>query len=299
MKHIVFYSGGLGSWATSKRVINKEGKENVLLMFTDTLIEDKDLYRFLIETSSELYGIWADDLVKATKYIPDVGKETMSERREYLKELARRTRERIPNLVWIMDGRDPWQVFRDSRWIGNSRVAQCSHKLKQDMSAKYIKDNFSDPESVVLYLGIDWTEEHRTASPIKNWKPYRVEFPMCEEPLMDKKDVQRKLQDVGIELPELYKLGFSHNNCGGFCVRAGQGHFANLLKQKPELYAYHEEKEEEMRQFLDKDVTILKKQKNKVRYNLSLKDLREQLQRDSSKIDMTDIGGCGCFVDVD
>ena len=53
MKHIVFYSGGLCSWATAKRVVEKHGKENVLLLFTDTLIEDEDLYRFISETADE------------------------------------------------------------------------------------------------------------------------------------------------------------------------------------------------------------------------------------------------------
>lgn len=296
-KHIIFYSGGLGSWATTKRVVAKEGKENVILMFTDPLIEDKDLYRFLIETAAEIYGIYAQDLVNCTKYIPPVSHDTMQARREYLLELAANVRERIPQFEWIADGRDPWQVFRDVRWIGNSRRAQCSHLLKQAVSLKYMKANFPDPDSAVLYLGIDWTEEHRKAAPTRNWQPWTVEFPMCEEPLVDKTDVMKDLSELGIELPELYKLGFSHNNCGGFCVRAGQGHFANLLKQKPELYKYHEDKEEEMRQYLQKDNSILKKQVKKVRYNLTLADLRNQLEKDSEDVDMTDIGGCGCFVD--
>lgn len=296
-KHIIFYSGGLGSWATAKRVITKYGRENVILMFTDTLIEDRDLYRFLIETAAEIYNVFAYDLVSDTYHMPDVSHETMEVRREFLLDLAERTRERIPQLAWIADGRDPWQVYKDKRWIGNSRKAQCSHILKQNMSAKYLKEHFPDSESVTLYLGIDWTEEHRKAAPTKNWKPYTVEFPMCEEPLVDKLDVQADLAVTGIELPELYKLGFSHNNCGGFCCRAGQGHFANLLQQKPELYRYHEEKEEEMRQFLQKDNSILKKQKNKVRYNLTLRQLRQELEGGSCDIDMTDIGGCGCMVD--
>jgi ferritin-like metal-binding protein YciE len=46
VKHIVFDSGGIGSYSTLKRVIAKVGKENVIRLFTDTLIEDKDLYRF-------------------------------------------------------------------------------------------------------------------------------------------------------------------------------------------------------------------------------------------------------------
>ena len=67
MKHIIFFSGGLGSWATAKRVIDRYGSENVLCLFTDTLIEDADLYRFLLETTSEMYNISQDDLIDRTK----------------------------------------------------------------------------------------------------------------------------------------------------------------------------------------------------------------------------------------
>ena len=46
MKHIISYSGGLGSAITADFVCKQYGKENVILLFADTLIEDKDLYRF-------------------------------------------------------------------------------------------------------------------------------------------------------------------------------------------------------------------------------------------------------------
>jgi hypothetical protein len=256
MKHIIFYSGGIGSYMTAKRVIEKEGKENVVLLFTDTLIEDEDLYRFLEETTKLL----------------DV------------------------EFVHIKDGRTPWEVFKDVRYLGNSRIAQCSHKLKQEVSEKWIKENYN-PEECILYLGIDWTEEHRTAKPKENWLPYRVEFPMCEEPFITKDEMLKELENDGIEIPRLYKLGFSHNNCGGFCVRAGQGHFANLLKHFPNLYKYHEDKEQEMRDFLDKDVSILRRQVKGVKHRLTLKQLREELQNNQTEqIDFEDIGGCGCFV---
>ena len=48
------YSGGLGSWATAKIVIERHGKENTTLLFADTLIEDEDLYRFLDEGAKYL-----------------------------------------------------------------------------------------------------------------------------------------------------------------------------------------------------------------------------------------------------
>lgn len=121
---------------------------------------------------------------------------------------------------------------------------------------------------------------------------------MCEEPYLSKEDLLVELELLGIKRPKLYELGFSHNNCGGFCVRAGQGHFANLLKQKPELYKYHEDKEQEMRDFLHKDVSILKRTVKGERQNLTLKELRVDLVA-SGKVDWDDIGGCGCFVDSD
>ncbi|MGG1014814.1 hypothetical protein ABE169_06505 [Bacillus subtilis] len=238
MKHIVFYSGGIGSWAAAKRVISKHGKENVMLLFTDTLIEDYDLYRFIDETVQEM----------------DV---------EYIR---------------LEDGRTPWEVFRDVKYIGNSRVAQCSHLLKQKIASDWVKANF-EPEECVLYLGIDWTEAHRTKNPVKNYAPYKVAFPMCEEPFITKDEMIDQLELLGINRPRLYKLGFTHNNCGGFCVRAGQGHFATLLKELPYVYKYHEKKEQEMRNFLGKDVTILRRTKNGVKQNLTLKQLGKRLKQ--------------------
>lgn len=296
LKHIVFFSGGLGSWMTAKRVIETNGIENTLLLFTDTLIEDEDLYRFLIEATQEMYGINCKDLLELVKDIPLVSKETMEDRKKFLTELSFKVRERNPNFIWINDGRDPWDVFKDVRFLGNSRIAQCSHKLKQDMSRKWLEKEFQS-EDCVLYLGIDWTEEHRTKAPRKNWLPYKVEFPMCGEPFLTKIDCVKTLETLGIEIPKLYRMGFSHNNCGGFCVRAGQGHFINLLEKKPELYAYHEAKENEMREFLGKDVSILRRTRKGVKYPLTLELLRKEHESGSENIDMTDIGGCGCFVD--
>jgi hypothetical protein len=281
---------------TTRRVVQEHGAENVICLFTDTLIEDEDLYRFLIETTQDIYGIDQRDLIELTKQIPPTSHETMAARKAFLTDLAAKVTERNPNFVWINDGRDPWEIFRDVKFLGNSRIAQCSHIVKQGLSRKYIEANFK-PEDVTLYLGIDWTEEHRTKSPVKNWAPYRVEFPMCEEPFLTKIDAIKALEEAGIGVPRLYGMNFAHNNCGGFCVRAGQGHFINLLEKNPVLYRYHEEKEQEMRDYLGKDVAMLKRVRKGVTYRLTLKQLREEHEAGSEQIDMFDIGGCGCFVD--
>lgn len=257
MKHIVFYSGGLCSWAAAKRVIERHGKENVILLFTDTLIEDEDLYRFIDETVAEM-GV------------------------EYVR---------------IADGRTPFEVYKDKRFLGNSRLAPCSHILKQKPAEKWIKEHFA-PDECILYLGIDWTEMHRTTAPTRNWKPYQVEFPMCEKPFLEKQELIAELHKLGIEEPRLYKMGFAHNNCGGFCCRAGQGHFANLLEKMPERFMEYEQKEQELREFLQADVSMMKKTKNKVTSPYTLRQLREDVQQ-NCQIDMFDVGGCGCFVNYD
>lgn len=75
-------SGGIGSYFTAKRVIDKFGTKDVILLFTDTMIEDKDLYRFIDEMSTKL------------------GAE----------------------LVKIADGRTPWEGAKDVRYLPNSRI---------------------------------------------------------------------------------------------------------------------------------------------------------------------------------
>jgi hypothetical protein len=299
--HVVFFSGGLGSFATTLRVIEKHGTENLTLMFTDTLIEDHDLYRFLIETSGHFFNIDKAIISSLAERAMNITltEVSMDNRKVDLEQLRLDTNEAIPQLVWLSDQKDPWDIFFEQRFLGNSRIAQCSSILKQIMSRKYVKKNFS-PDNTTLYLGIDWTEEHRTKAPRKNWSPYKVEFPMCEEPYANKIDFIKELDRIGIETPRLYAMKFAHNNCGGFCVRAGQGHFANLLEQNRPLFLYHEKREQDIRKVIGKEVAMMRKQKDGVRFSYTLQDLRIDIEGgNKEEIDMGDIGGCGCFVTDD
>lgn len=258
MKHIVLYSGGLGSYFTAKRLLERGiNKEDIILLFTDTKIEDEDLYRFL-KDSTEKLGIPLTD---------------------------------------YSDGRNVWEVFRDRKFLGNSRVDPCSEDLKRKMSRKFIKQ-FS-PDEVIVYLGYDWTEMDRYEKAQKAWQPYKIESPMCDAPYLDKEDMKRILvEEDGIKLPRLYEMGFQHNNCGGGCVKAGIGHFAHLLDVMPERFKLWEDKEQEMREYIGKDISILRRSKNGVRKNFTLKQLREEREA-LSKAELCDIGGCGCFSGVD
>lgn len=114
--------------------------------------------------------------------------------------------------VRVADGRTPFQVYRDVNFLGNSRVAHCTKILKIKQCKDWLKANYR-PDECILYLGIDWREEHRCKAIEHNWQPYKVEFPMCKEPFLTKEQMEEELCNIGIEIPKMYKLGFSHNNC--------------------------------------------------------------------------------------
>lgn len=255
MKHIVMFSGGIGSWAAAKRVVGQFGSENVTLLFADTLIEDEDLYRFIDEAAA------------------NVGAP----------------------LVKIADGRTPWQVFRSERYIGNSRIDPCSKLLKRQPAARWLRSN-CDPQDTIAYIGIDWTEEHRfiRTRELQAQKGWIYEAPLCKPPYLSREQMFEWLDQEGVRRPRLYDLGFSHNNCGGFCCKAGQGHFAHLLQYLPERYEEHELEEESLRDYLGKDVAMMVDRRGGKRSPLTMRDLRLRVEK-AQTVDRYEIGGCGCF----
>lgn len=172
MKRVVMFSGGIGSWAAAKRVAAAHGTADMVLLFADTLIEDEDLYRFLDEAAA------------------NVG---------------------VP-LTRIAEGRTPWQVFKDERYIGNSRVDPCSKILKRGQIDKWRNEN-CDPADTTVYVGLSWDEEHRFTRLLPRVAPWKYEAPMCEAPYLDKPAVLAWAKSEGLRPPRLYEMGFPHNNC--------------------------------------------------------------------------------------
>lgn len=258
MKHIISLSGGVGSYFTLKRILEKENKEDVLPVFCDTLAEDGDLYRFL------------DDIQK--KF--DI------------------------KIFRMTQGKTPFELAYEDNFLYNSRIANCSKKLKSRPFKKWLKENYL-PNQCILYLGIDFTEKHRTGAIVKNYAPYEVKFPMCDEPYLYKHEMIVQLTKDGIDIPRMYKLGFSHNNCKGCCFKGGIGHFKQLLEKDRITYLEFENKEQVLRSKLNRNVAILKRKGQP----FTLKELRE-LEENKIGEQLTldecfEVGGCGCFIESD
>ncbi len=267
MRHIVMFSGGIGSWMAAKRVKEQHGPENMILLFTDTLIEDEDLYRFILEAAENIGA----------------------------------------PLVWIQDGRTPWQVFFDNGMMGNTKADLCSRILKRELADSWVKERFA-PHECVIYAGFDCLEITRFEGMARRIKPFICEAPLTEPPYLAKRQMLDILKKEGIEPPRLYSMGFSHNNCGGFCIKAGHAHFKLLARELPEVYALHEQREEKFRDHTGallvtpivtpfKDVAILRDRRGGVMAPFPLKKFREENVEGSGQIDEFDFGGCGCFSD--
>jgi len=265
MKHIVSFSGGMGSFAEAYACVEAFGKENVLLLFADTLMEDEDLYRFKDEVVSFL------------------GCE----------------------IITLCYGLNIWELFKKEKFIGNSRLDICSRVLKRTLLNDYIVKNYTAinkelPYPNIIYncnvhLGIDFSEYHRLTEVQRHMAPMIYRSLLVENGIIVPKDYSEKF---GIKKPRLYSLGFSHNNCGGFCVKAGLGHFKLLFEKMPERYAWHEQQEQETiaiggRPFLKKTHTGV------IEY-ISLKKYRLKFLEPGLAEEYTyDIGGCSCALPLD
>lgn len=196
----------------------------------------------------------------------------------------------------LCKGETPWEVYERKRWMGNSRTAHCSVELKGAVFKDWLLANYQ-PDECVLVFGFDWTEEHRHKEAAKNWQPYNVVSPLCEPPYLAKQDTFDLIKDCGIKIPRLYKMGFTHNNCGGFCCKAGQAHFALLLEKMPDRYAKMEAAQEKLFRVVPTARPSIRKIVKGKTYYLSLKDFRKMIEN-GGEFDPFDVGGCGCFSDT-
>jgi hypothetical protein len=193
----------------------------------------------------------------------------------------------------LADGRTPFQVWHDERAITIGTFAPCSSVLKRELCEAWIKANFAE-NSCIRVFGYSWDEFDRMERLEAALAPVPVWFPLSEPPYVDKCHLATDLERVGIKPPRLYELGFTHNNCGGGCVKAGQAHWAHLWRTIPERYARWEAEEQRLITYLGKTVTILKDRRGGTVKTLTLQAFRESLER-GEKFDRLDWGGCGCF----
>lgn len=301
IQHIVNYSGGKASWRAAERVVERCGLSGVTLLFADTLIEDEDSYRFLIESAAHVLRVASPEKIRELclrALSLTLVEADMKRRKLELFALAQDAMQAVPGLVWIAEGRDPWDVFEDERFIGNSRIDPCSKILKRQFLDSYVTDHF-DPDNAIQYFGLDANELDRFNNLRKRraesgWK---IDAPLLWHKPIFKEFIERDLKAIGIAQPRLYDEGFQHGNCGGLCVKAGHAQFKTLLAKRPDRYRYHEGREQKVLVQLGRnDVGIMRDRSCGVSKPLTMAAFRARVEG-GCEFDLFDWGGCGCAVE--
>jgi hypothetical protein len=140
------------------------------------------------------------------------------------------------DLIRHCDGRTPLQVAEDEQIIPNQKHAPCSRSLKIRPFKKLLA---ALPKPLTVLLGLGWNEQHRMAAPKQHYEPIpgvTVDYPLMWKPL-EYRPYQEVVRSWGIKPPRLYSYGFSHNNCGGRCVKQGIAEWLRLRRHFPDRFA--------------------------------------------------------------
>jgi hypothetical protein len=174
-------------------------------------------------------------------------------------------------ITFDSDERSPEQLFYDEHMLGNNRAPFCSARLKAARMQKFFQDGD------IIIFGIGANEPNRAVRLVAEYQKVAVKtgkYPKLRFPLIENKMTRDKLEafwrDAGIEIPEMYRLGFQHNNCSGGCVRAGKAQWRHLYRVMPDVYAERERVEREFNARFDGNYSFMP--------DLPLTKLREAIE---------------------
>ena len=176
------------------------------------------------------------------------------------------------NIVRLNQGKDIWDVF-DEHGVMRMLSGACkaSVELKQKPLDNYTRSTFS-PDDVLIAFGLSWTEPERQNRLATRLEPYQVFYPLNVSPQLTDCGIVAELERYGLPESMAYNLGYSHDNCKGGCVLAGQAQWAGLLDDDPEHFSYCEQRE---RVFYDRTgFTILKDRRGGETKSYPLSQLR-------------------------
>ena len=123
---------------------------------------------------------------------------------------------------------DTWDVWEKTRYIVGPTGARCTGELK-----KKPRFGFQRPDDVQVF---GYTSEE-----VSRAERFREQNPGIElaTPLIDamltKEDCLAMVDRAGIELPEMYKLGYRNNNCIG-CPKGGMGYWNKIRDDFPVVF---------------------------------------------------------------
>jgi hypothetical protein len=281
---ILMYSSGVGACLAAHAMREYAPDVRLEFYYTDTLMESKENYIFLLKTLAIFEDVGEDAfdrlLAWAEKFPPISDPDG---RREQIPFWGIEVDNVFSCFHYDVDWRNPWEVFEDLSYMGSDRNAICARHLKQRRTELWLRDN-ADSDTDDLGYGVKLAQAGRMGAIGAKMHPFRTIAPLVEFRLDFKAYGDEVLAYHGLSWPTMYEDGYGNTNCGGFCVRSGLQQLRILLRTDRELYMYHEEREEKLHQKIGR-YPFLKKTAEGQRIPITMKEYRLYLETGNLIID--------------
>jgi len=121
-----------------------------------------------------------------------------------------------------------FEVFRRRSYISGVAGAPCTRLLKKE-----VREKFEKPTDTHVFGYC--AEEQDRFDRFLDANNIDVSAPLVDRGL-EHSDCLAIIQDAGIELPVMYKLGYQHNNCIGCCKATGRGYWNKIRTDFPMVF---------------------------------------------------------------
>ena len=121
-----------------------------------------------------------------------------------------------------------FEAILSTGFVKSASGAKCTEVLKRQVRGAYQR------ASDLHIFGFDASETDRVEDFRENNPDLMFRAP-CEEAGLTKSDCKRIVERAGIQLPEMYRLGYANNNCIG-CVKGGMGYWNRIRIDFPAAF---------------------------------------------------------------
>jgi len=135
--------------------------------------------------------------------------------------------------------RSIYPVFNKTRWLAGHAGARCTLELKKNVRKEYER-----PDDRQVF-GYTVEEQNRVDRFIDANADVDI-WPVLIDKGLTKSDCLAIIENAGIELPAMYKLGYKNNNCRG-CVKAqSPAYWRKIERDFPDMFANMLEQEKKL-----------------------------------------------------
>jgi len=219
---VCWWSGGITSAAACRIAIDMFGLDRCKIIMIDTKNEHPDTYRFLMDCE-RWYGKKIDTIT------------AIGDQYESIQD------------VWIKH-----------KSLNVATGAVCSYMLKRKVRERWQKETSFAHQ--VFGFEFDKKEFNRASSMKLNHGKTKAIFPLLMMGYT-KEDCIEIVENAGIEIPLMYRLGFRNNNCFSTgCVQGGIGYWKKMQVDFPDKFEAMARMEHHLTGLKGEPVTMLKDQ---------------------------------------